>query len=113
MDTFSSAVDQYFLILATSILKGIGEDCHRGEIARIVHLLGEGKRCRGGPGGIKGDGVQGVANNITKHRDLNHSLPDPFFKLCHCGCFSIPIYDICCCILCFFCSQKRLCTFIT
>jgi hypothetical protein len=58
-------------VVATGILKSIGQNRHRREIARIVHLLGEGEDGGGEPGGIEADGAEGVAEDVTQQIHLD------------------------------------------
>src|SRR5580700_872731 len=61
MNARLSAVISDVLVVATGILKGISEDRHRGEVARIVHLLGKGEDGGSEPRRVESDGVEWIA----------------------------------------------------
>ncbi len=60
MRSLHAAVPEDVLVLAASILQGIGEDRRRREVAGFVHLLSEGEDGGGTPFGEEGDGVEGL-----------------------------------------------------
>ena len=61
MDTRLSAVVQDVLVLAPSILKGISKDWETIKGTLGVDAFGERENGGGEPGGIEGDGAEGVA----------------------------------------------------
>ena len=61
-----SAVVQHFFVVATGILKGIGEDGHSVKGFIGVDASGKGKDGRCEPGAVEGDRAEGVADDFTK-----------------------------------------------
>jgi hypothetical protein len=51
-------------------LKGVGEDRHRGEIARLIHAAGHGRHVGRAPVGVEGDGAEGVAEDVASKAEL-------------------------------------------
>jgi hypothetical protein len=56
--------------LTPGILEGVGEDGHRGEVAGVVHALSEQSGGGGAPGGLEGNGAEGVAEDVAEERGL-------------------------------------------
>jgi hypothetical protein len=53
-------------VFAPGVLEGVGEDWHRGELARLVHLPGQLHDGGGTPVRVEGDGVEGVAEDVAE-----------------------------------------------
>src|SRR5208337_5376877 len=60
MDTRLAAVVQYVLGTATGVLQGMGKDGHSVELAFLVNRAGKLLHGWGEPGGVAGDGAEGV-----------------------------------------------------
>src|SRR5438034_1259550 len=58
------AVVDYFLGVTASILEGVAQHRHRGEIAPGIHLLGDGDRAPRPPGRDKADRPKWVPEDI-------------------------------------------------
>jgi len=70
MRSRSPAVVENFGILAPGILESVGEDRHPVEGTLDVDAFGEGKDCGGEPGGVEGDGAEGVAKDVAEGSSL-------------------------------------------
>ncbi len=66
MSPWLSAVAEDVLVVAPGILKGIGQNGHAVEGTLGVDSAGEGNDGGREPNWVKGDGAEGVAEDITE-----------------------------------------------
>jgi hypothetical protein len=58
-------VVQDVVVVASGILKGIGKDGHYVKGTIFVDVASKSKDCGGEPGGVKGNGSERVAENLS------------------------------------------------
>ena len=66
-------------MVAAGILKGIGEDGHGAEIARVVHLLRRVNGRRRARVGVEGHGAKGIAEDVAEESGSDRLLSLPYF----------------------------------
>src|SRR5205085_1485645 len=62
-------------VFAAGVLQGIGQDWHRGEVARVVNLLREGDDGGGAPLGGEGDGAEGAIEEVAQQLTVTTARP--------------------------------------
>jgi len=65
---------QNFRIVAACFFQGIGKGRKADEGPVVVDLLGQMDHLGGEPGGVEGDGVEGIADDVTDQSHLNLAL---------------------------------------
>src|SRR5262249_42901123 len=65
-----AAVVQDIFVLASGVLKGIGQNRHRAEVARIVHLLRESNDSVSLPRSSEGNRAKGITEYFTEEGGL-------------------------------------------
>src|SRR5579883_462014 len=57
-------------IVAPGVLKCVGQNRHRGEVAGVVHLLDKRDNGRCEPQRVKGDAAKWIADDVAQNRAL-------------------------------------------